>query len=186
MWFSTFKFVPNINPTGNILFTVGWFFVNLYTTCYLFYRKSPVNLLITQWYNFFVPSTSLEYIPNAENCEFIIYTFDKVHKKISTQGHPVMSEKHVVLKDPPFLSTEILVTSSDGKSVTNYPVEFRTDNYDYYVVGNVFHPRFITYYMKKHHYVNLCGCDYSIHAIDRDTFDTKIFLRCDTPIKITK
>lgn len=182
MWF-----FPNIifNPTGNFLFTAGWFMVNLYTTCYLLYKKSPLCILVTGWYNFFVPSTSIEYVPNAENCEFIIYTFDKIHKKIANVGQPVIDQKHVALKDPPFLSTEILVTSSNGKYVTNYPVEFRTPHYDFYVDGNVFHPRFIAYYMRKYHYVNMMGCNYSIHVVDRETFDTQVYFKHDAPIKIS-
>jgi hypothetical protein len=181
MWLK--RFTIN-NPTGNFLFSLGWFFVNLYTTFYLYYKKSPMCILITSWYNMFVPNTGLEYIPNAENCEFIVYTFDKIRKKITRPGIPVLDQKHTVLKESPFLSTEILVTSVDGKYVTNYPVEFRTDHYDYYVDGNSFHSRFIYYFMKKHYYINIAGCDYSIHAVDRKTFDTIVYLRSDDPIKI--
>jgi hypothetical protein len=181
MWFNRLSFN---NPTGNFLFSMGWFFINLYTTFYLYYKKSPLCIIVTNWYNMFIPKYRLEYIPNAENCEFIVYTFDKIHKKISRPGIPILEEHHKVLKDSPFLSTEILVTSIDGKSVTNYEVEFRTDHYDYYVDGNIFHSKFIYYFMMKHYYINIIGCDYSIHTVDRKTFDTTVFLRSDDPIKI--
>lgn len=181
MWFNRINIT---NPTGNLLFSLGWLFVNLYTTCYLYYKKSPFSIIITNWYNLFIPTNRLEYIPDAENCEFIIYTFDKIHKKISRPGIPLLDQQHKVLKESPFLSTEILVTSNDGKSVSNYEIEFRTDHYDYYVEGNVFHTRFISYFMKKHYYINLFNCNYSIHAVDRKTFDTIVVLKSDDPIKI--
>jgi hypothetical protein len=182
MWFNRVSFN---NPTGNFIFSLGWFFINLYTTCYLYYKKSPFCIIVTNWYNMFIPNYRIEYIPNAENCDFIVYTFDKIHKKISRPGIPLLDQQHKVLKESPFLSTEILVTSIDGKSVSNYEVEFRTDHYDYYVEGNIFHPKFISYFMMKHYYINVLGCDYSIHAVDRKTFDPIVFLKSDDPIKIS-
>ena len=174
----------NINPTGNAIFTIGLFCINFYTTCYLFYKKSVFCMIVTNWCNFFIPKTKLEYIPNAENCDFMIYTFDKIRKRICRVGEPVFEREYKVLKESPFLSTEILVTSSDGKSVTNYEIEFRTDYYDYYVVGNVFNPKFISYFMKNHYLINVVNCDYSIHAVDRTTFEPIVFLKNDTPITI--
>jgi hypothetical protein len=180
MWFKKW----NINPSGNVLFTFGMFCVNLYTTFYLLYKKSLLCMMVTGWCNLFIPTTKLEYIPNVENCDFMIYTFDKIHKKICKVGEPVFEENYTILKDPPFLSTEILVTSSDGKSVTNYEIDFRTDRYDYYVAGNVFHKKFISYFMKTHYSINLFNCDYSIHAVDRVTFDPIVYLKNSDPIKI--
>jgi hypothetical protein len=184
MWFRNLNF--SINPTGNFLFSLGWCVINLYTTFYLLYKKSILHAAATKCYNLFVSDTSVEYIPNAEDCDFVIYTFDKIHKRIARRYQPLMDAPHKALKVAPFLSTEILVTSSDGKSVTNYSVEFRTDHYDYYVEGNVFHHLFLTYFMKKHYCINLFDCDYSIHAIDRNTFETVVFLKNGNLITIGK
>jgi hypothetical protein len=174
----------NINPTGNVIFSFGLFCVNVYTTFYLLYKKSILCIFVTNWCNLFIPKTKIEYIPNSENCNFIIYTFDKLHKKICKVGQHILEEEYTILKNSPFLSTEILVTSIDGKSVTNYEIEFRTEHYDYYVVGNVFHKKFIEYFMMKHYYIDVYGCDYSIHAVDRITFDPIVFLKNDIPIYI--
>jgi hypothetical protein len=184
MWFPNFRFLTN--PTSNFLFSMGWCVINLYTTFYLLYKKSILYAAADKVYNIFVSTTSVEYIPNAEDCDFVIFTFDKIHKRIAKPYQPLMDAPHKALQQPPFLSTEILVTSSDGKAVTNHPVEFRTDHYDYYVEGNVFHDLFLTYFMKKHYKINLKGCDYSIHAVDRLTFDTLVFLKNGNLITIGK
>lgn len=184
MWFRNLRFVTN--PTGNLLFSMGWCIINLYTTFYLLYKKSILHVAADKVYNFFVSDTSVEYVPNAEDCDFVIFTFDRIHKRIAKRYQPLLDQPHKALKDAPFLSTEILVTSSDGKSVSNYPIEFRTDRYDYYVEGNVFHHLFLAYFMKKHYCINLFDSDYSIHAIDRHTFDTVVFLKNGNPLKITE
>lgn len=181
-----FSRLPSISiHTGNVLFSVGWFFINLYTTFYLLYKKSILAAAADRCYNLFVSNTSIEYVPNAEHCDFVIYTFDKIHHRIARPGQALLEHPQKALKEAPYLSTEILVTSSDGKAITNYEVEFRTDRYDYYVEGNVFHHMFLTYFMKKHYAVNLFDCDYSIHAVDRNTFDTIVFLKNGPILKIT-
>ena len=38
--------------------------------------------------------------------------------------------------------------------------------------------------MKTHYGINIYNSDYSIHAVDRNTFETLVFLKNDPPIYI--
>ena len=177
--------------TNNYPIIIGLFLVNLYTTIQLYYRKSPISSFFKNMYDTITPDSRLEYIPSAKDCKFLMYTFGKIHKKIAKIGlmdleqiSLIPGERYGPLKESPFLSTEIVVTNPTSSSFQSYEVEFRTDTYDYYIDNNVFYPSFIEYFMKKHYGINISDSDYSIHAVDRNTFETLVFLKNEPPIYI--
>ena len=179
------------NYTNNSGVIIGLFVINLYTSIQLYYRKSPLSTFVKNIYDMITPDSRLEYIPSVEECNFMIYTFGKKYKKIAKIGRMnleeislVPGERYGPLKKSPFLSTDILVSNPTSSSLQSYEIEFRTETYDYYVDGNAFYPKFIEYFMKKHYGVDISGSDYSIHAVERTTYDTLVFLKNDPPIFI--
>ncbi len=62
-----------------------------------------------------------------------------------------------------FIYAEIV--TDDGRK----EVHFKTDTYNYFIVGNVFDDRFIRFFMKRHYGVELD--DYFLNIIDHDMND---------------
>lgn len=123
-------------------------------------------------------SLGLNFIPNV--FDFIVYSYKDKSKhtlKKIIQHFPTSTDADCERSNVRF----ILIEFVSGK--TSITLQFKTEIESYYVVGNVFNTKFIKYFMKTQHNIDLTD-DYTLNILDNNvkniTFDK------NTTIKINK
>jgi hypothetical protein len=110
-----------------------------------FIRDGHVNFLATK--EDFVKEVSTH--SNDVDFDFIIYSnYDEVNKIVNKRIFHIMpceADFHYVTADIRFLLTEVEINDKTIK------VEFKTNNYNYYIVNNVINHKFLEYFLKKYH-----------------------------------
>jgi hypothetical protein len=86
---------------------------------------------------------------NEVDFDFIIYSnYDEVNKIVNKRIFNIMpceADFHYVTADIRFLLTEVEINDKTIK------VDFKTDNYNYYIVNNVINHKFLEYFLKKYY-----------------------------------
>jgi len=81
--------------------------------------------------------------------DFIIYSnYDEVNKIVNKRifnTMPCEADVHYVTADIRFLLSEVEINDKTIK------IDFKTDNYNYYIVNNVINHKFLEYFLKKYH-----------------------------------
>jgi hypothetical protein len=123
-------------------------------------------------------SLGLNFIPNV--FDFIVYSYKDSSKntlKKIIKHFPTSKDADCEASNVKFILIEFLC----GK--TSITLQFKTENESYYVVGNVFNTKFIKYFMKTQHNIDVTD-DYTLNILDHNvqniTFDK------NTTIKINK
>jgi hypothetical protein len=88
-------------------------------------------------------------LANGVDYDFIIYSnYDEVNKIVNktifTQI-PSESDFKYTTSDIRFFLSEVEINDKTIK------IDFKTDNYNYYIVNNVINPKFLEYFLKKYH-----------------------------------
>ena len=135
------------NPT--ILHLVNQLFNNSHSSIY----EPDVEFILDGHVNFL--GTKEELLKEGVNyCneidyDFIIYSnYDEVNKIVNKRIFHIMpceADFHYVTADIRFLLTEVEINDKTIK------VDFKTDDYNYYIVNNVINHKFLEYFLKKYH-----------------------------------
>jgi len=135
------------NPT--IVHLVNQLFNNSHSSMYEpnveFIRDGHVNFLVTKEDIIKEGNTYC----NEVDYDFIIYSnYDEVnkivHKTIFTKM-PCETDFHYATSDIRFVLSEVEINDKTIK------IDFKTDNYNYYIVNNVINHKFLEYFLKKYH-----------------------------------
>jgi len=154
------------NPT--IVHLINQIFTNSHTSRYdsevEFIRDGYVNVLTTKddlINEYSTYHTEIVY-------DFIIYSdYDKdskiANKRIFNKM-PSKDELHYSTSDIRFVLSEVEINDKTIK------VEFKTDNYNYYIVNNVFNHKFLEYFLKKYHQDEIMD----FHEFEKPFHDMKL------------
>jgi anionic cell wall polymer biosynthesis LytR-Cps2A-Psr (LCP) family protein len=86
---------------------------------------------------------------NEIDYDFIIYSnYDKVNKIVNKRiftKMPCEADFHYSTSDIRFILAEVEINDKTIK------VDFKTDNYNYYIVNNIINHKFLEYFLKKYH-----------------------------------
>ena len=127
-------------------------------------------LLLIYWYSWIELYIKRMFFPNSINSRAIIYvknTMEYRHPElnydfvITTKGNLYsINEDRFEESHGKFIFTEIYFGDRKEK------INFKTDRYNYYLVGNKLDHRFIVYFMKKYY---SCQVDkYTVKFVDND------------------
>jgi hypothetical protein len=93
----------------------------------------------------------------TQDCDFVIFSeYDKTYSYINKRIIPNNCNIHTASSNQVDESSVKFISSK----IKNIPVDFKTEHYNYYIVGNVWTPEFISYFMKTHY------ADADIHTTD--------------------
>ena len=135
------------NPT--IVHLTNQLFYNSHSSIYEpdveFVRDGHVNFLVTKEE---LLKEGITYC-NEVDYDFIIYSnYDEsakiVHKIIFTKI-PCETDFHYLTADIRFVLSEVEINDKTIK------IDFKTDNYNYYIVNNVINHKFLEYFLKKYY-----------------------------------
>jgi len=135
------------NPT--IIHLINQLFNSSHSSIYEpdveFILDGHVNFLATK--EEFVKEVSAH--SNDVDYDFIIYSnYDEVNKIVNKTiftKMPSESDFQYTTSDIRFILSEVEINDKTIK------IDFKTDNYNYYIVNNVINPKFLEYFLKKYH-----------------------------------
>ena len=154
------------NPT--IVHLTNQLFYNSHSSIYEpdveFVRDGHVNFLVTKEE---LLKEGITYC-NEVDYDFIIYSnYDEVnkivHKTIFTKM-PCETDFHYATSDIRFVLSEVEINDKTIK------IDFKTDNYNYYIVNNVINHKFLEYFLKKYHPHEI----YDFHEFEKPFQDMKL------------
>ena len=150
------EFLSIISNFGYVLLiNVSYYVIYCYTNVEI-YAKPKYKLLKDAYYKNTPPrAIKCEYIKDvvvssATSYDFVVYSdvlnnSFPVTKIIKQNPIPKGEKLKYELSNEKFIMVELIV-----KDVT-ISIKFSTDEYNYFVVGNVFNNQFIKYFLNKHH-----------------------------------
>jgi hypothetical protein len=112
-----------------------------------------IEFILDGYVNFLCTKEELikEGVSHCNNVDYdlIIYSnYDEVNKIVNKTiftKMPCEADFHYVTADIRFLLSEVEINDKTIK------VDFKTDNYNYYIVNNVINHKFLEYFLKKYH-----------------------------------
>jgi hypothetical protein len=124
----------------------------------LIYWYSWIELQLMRLFYGTTNSRKIWYIKDSIEYKHPVLDYDFV---ITTKGNLYSINKDQFEESPgKFIFTEILINNEKIK------INFKTDKYNYYLVGNKLDRKFMVYFMKKHYYRSINN--YIIRYVDND------------------